>query len=501
MVADAVAVALVALGLFIAFRGGFPSNDSWHALIWAEELASGRLPDYEAPLAPTPHPLMILYAAALSPFGPAADPVLQVTAMAALSAVAVGVFRLGTRLYAWPVGLLAAATLLTREQFLYLGVRGTVDVLALALIVWAAVLEAQRSPRGWPVLALLFLAGLLRPEAWLFGAAYWLWLIPARGWRASAGLGALAGAAPMLWALTDYLVTGDPLWSLRGTQALAETLDRPTGVSALPASAWYALEELLTPPLAIVGACGLVAGLVFRRRPTLLLAAILALGATAFVGLALFSLPLNERYLTPAAFVLILGSAVSALGWVTLPSRTTLRSVWRAAGALTAVFMAVLLHYQLPTLASLRADIVANQAIGNDLRALLDSDSVRREVLHCGRLVAPSNFRRPQLAYLANRSEESVALPKRGGLRKGGVYVRAATESEATSPGNANSFAPTDFRAFSRDIGPLKALVPQGYSELARTRFWVAYSRCEARSGRNGRSGRQVPRAGGERTP
>ena len=34
----------------------------------------------------------------------------------------------------------------------------------------------QRPRAGWPVLALLALAGLLRPEAWLFSVAYWLYL-------------------------------------------------------------------------------------------------------------------------------------------------------------------------------------------------------------------------------------------------------------------------------------------------------------------------------------
>jgi hypothetical protein len=37
-----------------------------------------------------------------------------------------------------------------------------------AFVVWAAVLEARRPRRGTAVLVLLGLAGLLRPEAWLF---------------------------------------------------------------------------------------------------------------------------------------------------------------------------------------------------------------------------------------------------------------------------------------------------------------------------------------------
>ena len=77
---------------------------------------------------------------------------------------------------------------------------------------------------------LLALAGLLRPEAWLLGLA----------WLAYAGRGqpraqvlrwaALSLAAPLIWALWDLAVTGDPLWSLHGTRELAEQLERPRDV-------------------------------------------------------------------------------------------------------------------------------------------------------------------------------------------------------------------------------------------------------------------------------
>jgi hypothetical protein len=46
----------------------------------------------------------------------------------------------------------------------------------MALVVWAAVLEARRPRRGWPVFVLLALAGLLRPEAWSLAGLYLLWM-------------------------------------------------------------------------------------------------------------------------------------------------------------------------------------------------------------------------------------------------------------------------------------------------------------------------------------
>ena len=483
MVADVVAVALIALAVHVFFAGGFPANDSWHTLIWGDELAGGRLPDYVVPFAPTPHPLLILYAAALSPLGSAVEPVLQLTAMVALGVIAVGLFHLGTRLYAWPVGLLAAVLLLTRDRFLYLTSRGGVDVLALAFIVTAAVLEARRSRRGWPVLALLLCAGLLRPEAWLFAAAYWLWLVPGRDRWTLFGLGALAAAAPVLWGLSDYVMTGDPLWSLHGTQTLAGFLERQTGLAAVPDRAWTALDAILTQPLVIVGAAGLVAGLIFRRRSTLLPAAILGIQVTAFVGLAVFQLPLNERYLLPAALVLILCTAVVGFGWVGFGAHGKVRAVWIPTGIAAVAVIAALLPGYLPTVDSVRDKVVARQAVGADLAALLRRDPVRRTLASCGPLVSPSNFRRPQIAYVTNQAEESVRDIRVSLPRERGVYVRAVTKAELPPAEKGKGRAPVNFKDFRRDIGPAELRVPPGYSRLDRSRFWIAYARCGGSAG------------------
>lgn len=469
-------MALIALGLYVAFRGGIPANDSWHTLIWGRELASGRLPDYEARLAPTPHPLLILYAAGLSTLGAAAGPALQLTAMIALGAIAVGLFRLGGRLYGWPVGLLAAAIVLTRDRFLYLGSRGSVDIIALALIVWAAVLEAGRPRRGWPVLALLLLAGLLRPEAWLFAAAYWLWLAPALSWRARIAHGALAAAAPVLWALSDLAVTGNPLWSLNGTQDLAGVLDRRTGLAELPEGTWFSLTSILTPAVVIVGVCGLLGGLAFRRRATLLPVAIFAVAVGAFACLAVFQLPLNQRYLLPAAVVLALLAGVAALGWISLPARGKVRTIWRPAGVLALMLLVVVLPSELATGASVRSKVVARRTIGADLRALVETEAVKRALAQCGPVVAPSNFRRPQLAYLTGRREEEVPVGRRVPLPERGVYIRSTVRPEVKV--RANGYGPNSFKEFRRDAGSPATRFPPGYSPLARSRWWIAYTAC-----------------------
>jgi hypothetical protein len=96
----------------------------------------------------------------------------------------------------------------------------------LVLLVLGALLVVSRRPRaGAPVLALLALAGLLRPEAWAFSGLYWLYAIgwapafvrrrrgsggpapvaadPRRSRREIALLALLAAAGPLVWVLSD----------------------------------------------------------------------------------------------------------------------------------------------------------------------------------------------------------------------------------------------------------------------------------------------------------
>lgn len=459
---DALVALLIGAILYAAFDGGVPTRDPWHTLLWGTELATGRLPDYEAPFAPTPHPLLILIAAALSPLGRIAEAVVLLLAMVALGAIAVGLFRLGERLYAWPVGLLAAAIVLTRDTFLYYGVRGGVDVMTLALIVWAAVLEARRPRRGAAVLVVLALAGLLRPEAWLFAAAYWLWLFPVRRWRARAGLAALAATAPVLWALSDLVVTGDPLWSLHGTQELASELERPTGLSALPQSVWLAARSMLDQPeLLVVGVVGLAAGLAFFARATALPVAIVGLNAVAFIGLAVFGLPLNARYLLAAGLMGILFVALAALGWTALSGGRPARVAWMVGGVGVLIVLAVSVPRQQPAVASLHDNVDARQAKGSDLRALLESSRVQDAVARCGPLVAPNVRLRPQFAYLTDRRERAVAVGRGRSLPNRGVLVRSIPKPVPGRRGSAPGPSPP-------------------YRELARNRSWVAYSTCGA---------------------
>jgi hypothetical protein len=195
--AAAVAVGAVA---FLAYGRGFPNTDASWTLVWGRELLRLDAPSFAA--GATPHPLPNLLGVVAAAVHPASETVLLVAGYLAVGALVMGVFALGRALFGVAAGVLAAVLVFTRDTLLFYGALAYLDVLFAALVIWAIALEAARPRRGVPVLVVLAIAGLVRPEAWLLAAAYWVYARPA-------GRGAvlLVLAAPVIWAVHDLLLT------------------------------------------------------------------------------------------------------------------------------------------------------------------------------------------------------------------------------------------------------------------------------------------------------
>ncbi|HEX8053206.1 MAG TPA: hypothetical protein VF517_09450, partial [Thermoleophilaceae bacterium] len=418
MLLDAAAAALVGLLVFAAFGHSFLNYDTFYSLVWGDDLVSGRGPQYEVPVAPTPHPLAVAVGALVSPLGDGAEDVLLALVILSIGAIAVGLFRLGRELFAWPVGLLAAAIFLTRVPPLNFGIRGYVDLPTIALVVWAAVLEVRRPRRGAAVLVLLGLAGLLRPEAWLLAGAYWLWLVwPARAGAAApaegAGraapapldrgralrLAALAAAAPLLWALSDLLVTGDPLHSLHGTSELAADLGRPRGLDDVPRVMPRRLGEIMRLPELLAATAGFGLALAWLRERAAVPAAILVLNGVGFLVLAVGGLSLLGRYLFLAGAMLSLFAAVAVFGSMALAPDDRRRRAWMAGGIVLLVTMAALAPQQAGRLGDLRDDIADRDRVAADLHDLVENPAAREALDRCGTLFVPNHRPVPNLAY------------------------------------------------------------------------------------------------------
>ena len=280
----------------------YPGYDTYFHLVWGRDGL-----DFETYAAPTQHPLWVLAAFAVS-WSDAGDRILVLLCVLCWVALVWACFRLGRAVFGTLAGVLGALFVASSFAVLLLVARAYVDVPFLALVLWAGALEATRPRRGLPVAALLALAGLLRPEAWVLAVVYAVWL--RRPLLLAVGL-----SAPVLWFGLDLLVTGDPLFSVTSTSALAEELGRERGLAKVPSAFVRFLADTARPPVFLAGVAGLV--LLARRRPEgwHVPAALFLAGAATFTGTGVLGLSILPRYLTvPAvALCLLAGYALSLL--------------------------------------------------------------------------------------------------------------------------------------------------------------------------------------------
>lgn len=434
LLVPAVLAALVAL----LFSGhAFVNYDTAYALLWGDDLARGRIPELDVELASTPHPLSNLAGMLLEPGGA------ELLAFLWLGISGWIVFRLAQEWFGSAAGVAAAALWLTREPVLSFGLRAYVDIPYVALVLGALLLEVRRPRAGWPVLALLALAGLLRPEAWLFSLAYLVWLRDRR-------LLPLALAAPALWMLHDLLLTGDPLFSLTGTQENTDALERRTGPVDLVVYGPRRLGEIAREPVLAGMAAG--AWLAWRRGLAAPLAALgLALGA--FSVLAVAGLPIITRYmLLPAALGCVLAGGALVAGVQAIRAREW--RPWGAIGAALAVLLVALAPGQLDRLDRLERSLGIQERILDDLDALPDATAACRPLAVTNRRPVP---------HLALRFEE---------LEPPDVLVgdpaRACTYVAPASAEVAQRFV-FDPRDADRRLPP----VPTGFQVVARNRSWT----------------------------
>lgn len=444
---------------------GFVNYDTAYALVWGRDFATGRLPDYGVPVAPTPHPLSNLLGAVLSPLGSGAEAAWVVLGFVFLGALGALVYALGARWFNPAAGLLAAAIVLTREPMLSFGARAYIDIPYLVLVLAALLVETRRRRAGLPVLALLGLAGLLRPEAWLFAAAYGGWLAAGRDRtvRELGGLAAVAALAPVIWLAADWLVTGNPLHSLTGTQENAAVLNRVTGLGAVPITAPRRLGEILREPVLLGAALGglLSCGLLRARVGLAVVAGVVAMAA--FCLLAAAGLPILGRYLLlPAALLAVFcGGALS--GWALLGREDPWRRRWQAAAVLTGVALMVFAPGQGRRLERLHGNLQAQGAMQSDLRALMTSSGARRG---CDPIGVPNHRLVPLLAFWLDVAPSAVVSAQLARSERG-RYVEPATARVERM-----------FTLDKNDPRRLTAGVPPGFGVVARNASWVLHEHC-----------------------
>jgi hypothetical protein len=456
-------IALGAVLLRVLAGVGFANYDTLYALAWGGQLSRGSTPAYSVPISPTPHPLIELLGLVLAPLGPhAVENVTVALAFIALSACGWVIYRLGALWFGWAAGALAALIFLTRNPVLSYGVRAYVDLPYVLLVLSALLVEsraqqARSRAAGVPVLVLLALAGLLRPEAWVFSGLYWLYL---KDWTPRTTL--LVAAAPLIWVLSDLAVTGNPLWSLTHTQHTASLFDRVTGIANVPEYIPRRIGEILRPPVLLGAAIGGVLSLWWLRRRALLGAGAGVLAVVVFAAFATIGLPINSRYAFLASAILCVFCGAGAFGWTCLERSDPRRRWWMAGGALVLVALVAYIpaqyrsdHRELDKLARIHT-------IEDELVALVKDHAIN---LRCGPIGVPNHAPVPLLSLYLKTSPRNIVSPEAGHIASG-IYVDPASiEVEKTYV--LDEHDPIE-----------KVSVPPGFREVATNRSWLIFQGC-----------------------
>jgi hypothetical protein len=395
-----VSAGFVATLVLFAVKQTYPNYDTYYTLVWGQELFHGKLPDYHVYRPPTPHPLATFLGWLAAPFGTDGDRLVVLVSMLLFLGLLIVVFRFVQRLFGSLVGLVAVVLVLTRTDIELLALRGTADLPFYLLVFGAATWELRKERAGWPVLVMLAIAGLLRPEAWLIAGVYWLYLIPATPRPQLIRLFLLVIAPPLLWLMADGIVEHAPLYSLTETRDVAGQFGRNrTVLEAIKLIPDHlgATDKIINFG---VGGLGFLMALVLLRRRALVPLALGLLGLVTFlliVGAGLSAIP---RYLTVPSLLLTMCVAVALVGWTT----TRDRRLQIAGGVVALIAVAAIVH-QIPQLNKDRklivhqANFVSQQH--HDLLSVIDEPAVVPLMQNraCWPITTPTHSAIPVIRY------------------------------------------------------------------------------------------------------
>lgn len=471
-----VLASIAALGALLIFfvRPTYPNYDSYYTLIWGRSLAGGQLPDYDVFRTPTPHPLATLLAALLAPLGGAADRALVLIALAAHLALLGFLFRFTQLLLGTLAGLVALAVLLTRTDLEFFTLRAVVDVPFLALIFGAAVLELSRPRRGLPVLALLALAGLLRPEAWVLSGLYLLWLAPALSPWGFVRYSALVAAAPVAWALADLAATGQPLYSLTSTREVAGEFGRQRGplAAALLIPDYVGGNEKIVNVVA-GGLGGVLTLWLLRRRAALPLALVLS-GMAVFLGIAFVGLSVIPRYLVIPSLIFNLCVAAALVGFA-LTRAPRAQRLGLALAALALALIVLRIPAYRSDLAKLNEQTYFVEDQHRELKQILDEPQVVALLASCRPITVPTHSSIPVIRYQTGLGKDALSAsiaerrpPTRGLLLIGRTFNFEPAAARSTAGAGTEGSAQKWWSNY-----PLS-----GFRTVASNDRWKVLARC-----------------------
>ena len=415
-----------------------------------------------------------------------------VLAYVSLGLLAWLVYRLGADWFDRPIGFLAAFLVMTSAPVLSNGLRAYIDIPYMVLCLAALLIETRRPKAGWPVLVLLALAGLLRPEAWLFAGFYFLWLAldiqirPKLRIRLRESgidrnlilMACLTAAGPVIWVLFDLITTSNPLYSFTGTRETVETLERDTGPLDVIIYGPRRLGEVMQWPGMVGAFFGVVLTLwaMPKRAAIGVVSAVLALIAFAIMGAS--GLAIIPRYTMLAAAILFIFTGAAVLGWRLLEPGHRLRRIWQVAAAITVALWLVWLPNQYDLLKTVDQDLSDQSLVERDLEALVDDGAFNppndlpgeTSVEDCLPISVPNHRAVPRLAFwLDIRPSDVVSIAAADEQPDHGFFLAPASD-----------FTVENFILDPGEPGRAATKPPPGFVEVARNDSWVLYTSCTA---------------------
>jgi hypothetical protein len=475
----ALALLALAVATFVGFLvyPTYPNYDSYYSLLWGREILHGHLPSFDEYRSPTEHPLAVAFGAALSLLGRHGDRVMVFFTEASFVVLCAGIYRLGRLAFTPLVGLAAAGILCTRFDFPFLAARAYIDIPYLAFVIWAAAFELGRPRRGGVVWVLLACAGLLRPEAWLIIGLYFLWMCSGElqahhnsrerliRWTRYA---TYAAVGPVVWVLTDFIVTGHPFFSLQHTSGLAEELGRTKGLSEVPTATKKFFLNLAKAPVLYAGIAGFIAAVWLAPRRALMPTALWLIGTGTFVLVGIAGLSVIDRYLLVPTLMVMVFAAVALAGWTMLREGLLIRKLWAVAAAAIVIYGIAFTATRV-SFHNFDGELKLRGNSHRSLVDLLDQPAVRA-ARRCGPVSTPNHKLVPDARWILGASASEV--------------VPRADDTEAQRIKKGVSIFVVDRGALLRQAlvaetdDPFDNLPLPGFKRLAFTDYYAAYVRC-----------------------
>lgn len=465
---QAAVFAAIALVLWLIFHHTIVSPDAIYSLVWAKEALHGHLPEYAG--GPAPHPLVNLIALPLAAFGDRADEGIIVLNCLALAGLVLVVFNLSRSWFGLVAALLAVLLLITRPSIVLTGVVQYADTLGAVLALGALLVLSRRPQATWLPLALLGIAGLIRPEPWFFAAVLAIVRLLGPDRPPVVPL-ALAVAAPaLIWITADLIVTGDPLYSFvaagGGTEHHAPSSAEVTNtITALPDR----LSETVGKPEMLVGFVGAVFVAWRLRSRSLLLLAGLVLPLAAALGEAVLGLPVIGRYLFPSSAMLMIFAAVPIAAHRLFPERRLERAAWLVAAVGCAALFIAFAPDRVSGLRDERSSLAVQHTARDDAQALLKAHPPPAS---CGPIAVTSLRLVPLVRYLLDRPNGTVLTSQLDRPARGTYLVPARQDVRRAF--TIEQFLSTD------DPRQRLTYAPAGFRVVARNRSWSLEQRCRA---------------------